>query len=304
MVYFDPTYGPQMPAPRTPTVSMGDVLGFGLQSGDPRSRGPRQGDISLDAPAAPAVAPRPAAAPPMPRPEQYAGGDDGAGYQVPGTFIGRQEGVPAGQYMNSPRLAVEVDRSRGTSGADWARSQAPAPAIPTGGGSGYMFSGNGTQADLEGRANMRRMLDAAYGPSSPAFDPYQAQIEDFDNQSALKVAELRAKDPVAFATAQAAIPQQAKVRAQMQAGTEFGGVLGKFLEERNALDDDLQRLRAHPKYLASTPEQRAQAEAGFERRASQIDQQVETLKQAMGIMTGSAPGALFQQRGQLGGGGF
>lgn len=103
--------------------------------------------------------------------------------------------TPFGRYS--------VDRSKGLSGQDWLRSQsdiqaaafdpsgvAPDPFAGRNYDEGVLFSGTGTQADLEGRAQARQMMDAA-----SAIPDYEAKLRELK----LMQAQRQAEDPYGLA---------------------------------------------------------------------------------------------------------
>lgn len=298
--YFDPQYGPQgfAPTPATKPIDLYDVFGVPQDRRVDSNGIPlvRRGDIALDNPSvgtspAPVAAPRPVTPsitlPPLPASD----------YQLPGTMIGRSGQAPAASAPEPyPGLKYSVDRSRGTSGAEWAAQHAPvaAPAASFGGGPGYLFSGNGTQADLEGRANARRMLEAAYGPTTD-FDPTAARIKDATSRGDLLLAEERAKDPMAFARAQAGLGEEAKQNARLKSGANLAGVLQSFDDKLGAVEARRAAFRQRPEYQSATPEARQKAEdaEGFDLEAARIRSQMRLIEQSMGFATGQTPSSLY-----------
>lgn len=237
----------------------------------------------------------PRVAPPRPDassyyPYEYVGAHDAGGSDFAPT-------APA-----ASRLDYSMDRSRGESGADWLRSHTPPrPAdmpLP-GGGAGYLFSGTGTQADFEGRANARRMIEDAYGPPREPFDPVREQLQALEGQAALKLAQKRAEDPLAFAQLEAALPEKARVQARIQAGSELSGVLGAWNTQLADLQQKRARLHMTPEYRAATPEARAAEDQLLDAEEARIEGHLRVMQQAMGFATGQTPSSLYAQGPQF-----
>ena len=272
--------------------------------------------------AAPAAAPAPAtpAAVMIPVPDRtgHVGGpsqswfdEHGAGAtsavpMAPGAAPARPANTP---WPSDTMVPFSVDSSRGESGADWAASHAAdrgAPP-PVRNSSELWGPGGGslTQADFEGRANMRRMLEAAYGPQPEPFDPGKARLEEATNEGDIKIAEQRAKDPVAFARMQAGIPERAKMAARSEAagipeGETFYSAIAKWEDEASKIEAEVQRRRTLPNYKAATKEARDASEAEAIASIQRLRAHARALEQAMGITSGQTPSSLYNLQPGLG----
>jgi hypothetical protein len=190
---------------------------------------------------------------------------------------------------------MDVDRSRGASGSAWAgdtgRRHGDTEVVR-----GPDHVGAHTQGELEGMANARRALDAAYGPTHEAFDPVEAQVQSLSDQAKLKIAEARAADPVGFSRMQAEIPEQAKADARLNSGVQLAGVFGKFDNELQGLAQKRAAMKASPEYLAAKPEARAAADARLDAEETRLHSNLRVLQQAMGFTTGQTPSSLFAEQ--------
>ena len=292
--YFDPQYGWTNTGGRDETMPLPTGLRRAAEAifspGDPRAEAsaaagadPRfRFDPSerLAAPpppvvAAPVVASSVAPPPPVPS----SGVIHEAGY--------RPDSFPVGDV----RAGFSIDRSRGDSGMSWAadpgRRHGDSEVVRA------PSTGPHTQGELEGMANAKRMLDLAYGPTGPAFDPNKARIDDLTDQANLRLAETRAADPVAFAELQAELPERAKTRARIAGGNEMAGVFGKFDSQLADLEAQRAAMRASPQYQAATKEGKEAAEARINEHVSRVSSNLRVLQQAMGFVTGQTPSTLY-----------
>jgi hypothetical protein len=190
----------------------------------------------------------------------------------------RPDSFPAGDV----RQGFSIDRSRGTSGLDWAASHTPGDTEVVRAPS----TGPHTQGELEAMADARRMLDAAYGPTHEAFDPVAAQVAQLEGQSRLKVAQQREEDPVGFARQQAEIPEQAKTRAQLGGALQMASLFDGFAQKRAQIAQKHAQIKALPQYANLTPEGKAQADATMESELGAVDANENILKQVLEISSG------------------
>lgn len=255
--------------------------------------GDRQRDADLNDPrnapgpevsAIPAIVRPPVATAPPPRPDQIA---------IPG--VAHEQGYNPDSFpVGNVRSGFSIDRSRGSSGMDWAsdpnRRHGDSEVVRA------PSTGPHTQGELEGMANARMMLDRAYGPTSAPFDPDAARLTDAKAKANTKMADMQALDPVGFARMQAGIPERAKIGARMEAGHEMYGVLSGFDDRLSTVEQQRAKLRSTPEYRTATPEQRAAAEAPFDEESTRIKGHMRMLQQSMGMGLGETPSTLYQQQ--------
>lgn len=190
------------------------------------------------------------------------------------------------------RHGFGVDTSRGTAGMDWAQSHTPGDREVVRAPS----TGPHTQGELEGMANAKRMIDAAYGPDQPDFDPNAARVADLEGQAKLKLAQTRAADPVAFAASQAQIPAQAQTNARLAGGLQLAHVFDGFEQQTQALEQKRSAMHESPQYKAATPQARAEADARLDAEKERSNASLRVLQQAMGFATGQTPASLYAER--------
>lgn len=285
-------------ATRTPGSSMPtlDEIGRWMSEGLLAEAGIDPAAEPARAPAPPAPAPVvPERAPAPPPPAQVSRAFDTTG------------GVPMRPPAPPPPEvpvtgSVFVDTSRGTAGKDWLEEhpERQLPSVPA--NSPHLYGpggGNYTQADYEGRANARRMIEAAY-PDAEPFDPVKAQIEDLTGRADLALAERRAQDPVAFAELQAGLPERAKMSARLQAsglppGETMYGFLAKIENQIGALEAELARRTQAAKQSGATPEAIEAASAPALAEIQRLKGHQLIMQQAMGFAVGQTPASLYQQ---------
>lgn len=193
---------------------------------------------------------------------------------------------------NDVRAGFSIDRSRGLSGRAWIgdhpTSDSEVVRAPS--------TGPHTQGELEGLANARRMIEAAYGPTHEAFDPVEAQVESLNDQAKLKLATERAADPVAFARTQAEIPAQAQTEGRLAGGERLAKVFGSFDDQLQQIERKRMAMRSSPQYQAATPQARKQADERLDAEAAHVNSSLRVMQQAMGFATGQTPASLYAEQ--------
>lgn len=293
---YDPQYGwygndrsTPLPADNPVRVAVDRAASAIFSPGDPRERRAAASEAAGQDPrfrfnpdervvVTPVAAPTNAASPSPARP--LSGVIHEAGY--------RPDSFPEGDI----RAGLSIDRSRGTSGLDWARNHTPGDREVVRAPS----EGVHTQGELEGIATARRMLDAAYGSTSEPFDPVEAQVESLEGQARLKLAERRAEDPVGFARMQADIPAQAQSNARLSGGLQLAHAFEGFDQQMQTIEQKRAAMHASQQYQAATPQARAEADARLDGEKSRIGNSLRVFQQAMGFATGQTPATLYAEQ--------
>lgn len=264
-------------------VAQGRAYGQTVSTGNPD-----EAPAVVVAPRAPSATPAVAIASSAPAAGPSAGIQSAAFPDFADVRGGASRGLPAGDVRNG----FSIDRSRGTSGLDWAQTHTPGDREVVRAPS----TGPHTQGELEGMANAKRLIEQAYGPTGEDFDPVRAQTEALEGQAKLRIAEQRAEDPLAFARMQAEIPARAQTDARIGGGLRLAKEFGGFDQQLQALEQKRAAMHALESYQKATPEARAAADARLDAEKTRVSTSLRVLQQAMGFATGQTPGSLYAEQ--------
>lgn len=234
------------------------------------------------APSAPARA-MPAGAPPPPAAESS---------EPPGAWPFAPS-IPAPAFEADDASPITVDRSRGTSGAEWAAEHAAARAprlstVDAANGEDY-WRIRGLQDDLDRRYGSDAQLAAG------AFDPVEAQLRTAVGAGNLRTAQERAANPTEFALREAALPERARTAARLQATQALSGLLQGFEDRVGAIQDKRRATQASPIYQNATAEARKRIDDLLDREEGRIQSTIRLLQQSMGFAFGATPSSLYSQ---------